>query len=376
MRSAVLVLALPALVLVSRDARAEGSAWVHVDADEGVTLRRPIGRFGKHVCAAPCDADVPVPEGSTFMLRGTFNELPPFTLEPGTRQSVRVDGNFGAWWFGFGAAALGAGSLTVGGAVWGLESLLGAAYDNGVPMDHQIAYGGLMAGGVALLALGVPLLVAFRPRIASNGSPSAPARCRWGSDVRRRAWVLAGGMLAAVVSGCAPRAMPRARAVVAAGTVTQDVHTHVDSPLVGAVLVKEGDGGGVVCEAPCDRVVTVERGAQYSILAPHVLPTNTFTLYSKDDTHVWLDHTPHTPGTLTALRIATITSGVLGLGLLIGAAGMAATSGPHTPEQDATNLGLGISGLIIGIPVAATFGGFTAAHADSDATFEDPELHP
>jgi hypothetical protein len=178
-------------------------------------------------------------------------------------------------------------------------------------------------------------------------------------------------LTACLAAGCHQPILPREPAPPPLpGAVTQEVLLRIDSPLAGTVLAKAGEGGGVVCEAPCLRSVTIEEGAHYELHAPDHLPTVPFKLHSPEDPQVWLVHEPTTPGTLWALRTATVASAGVGTALFATAnvLGASAKAGDEVP------LALGVSGLAIGLGVMGIFAGFTAAYSDSDYELRDPAL--
>jgi len=175
--------------------------------------------------------------------------------------------------------------------------------------------------------------------------------------------------------GCHQPILPRRPAPApAAGTTLQSVAMRIDTPIVGTALVKVGEGGGVVCAAPCLREVTIEKGARYELHAPEHLPTAPFELYSPEDVEVWLVHEPTRPGTLWALRSATIASA--GVGATLYATANVLGAGPALRDglSEDVPVVLGVSGLVIGLGVMGVFAGLTAAFSDSDYEIRDPAL--
>lgn len=142
-----------------------GPAYVHIEEGSGVTLRRRGGRFGTAVCGAPCDRVLQVSSDQLFHLEGSSLASESFALVPHARNDVAVEGDAVAHGFGFAFTTVGGATLGVGGLVFGLHTFLNALYGEDVPEGNVIAYGSMMGGGALLLAIGIPLLVAFEPEL-------------------------------------------------------------------------------------------------------------------------------------------------------------------------------------------------------------------
>jgi hypothetical protein len=118
--------------------------------------------------------------------------------------------------------------------------------------------------------------------------------------------------------------------------------------------------------------VTIQEGALYEIHARGRLPTASFEVYSKEDDQAWLVHDGVSPGTKWGLGAATAISGGLGLGLLV--TGGALNNESVRMDSPDLPLAVGLSGLILGVPVCALFGVLTAVYSDSHHSFKDPAL--
>ena len=184
-----------------------------------------------------------------------------------------------------------------------------------------------------------------------------------------------GWLMIGLSSGCVTEIPRHAAPPPRPGALIQSVQVVIESPISGAVLVENGAEGGVVCRAPCRREVTVEEGARYSILAPDAQPTSQFELYSKEDPIVWLRHRPVFLDTTWGFRGATIGAATVGGALVIAAAILSSL-----PDADAAararREALGISGLVMVLPVTTLFGILTAVYSDSAVDFKDPSLSP
>jgi hypothetical protein len=140
-----------------------GPAYVHVEADPSVTLRRHGGRFGFLVCAAPCDTTIEVSSSESYYLAGLPYDAG-LLLTPNHRNDVALEGDVGLHGLGLVSFTIGAASLGAGGFTFAFHAFIGALYDDGVPKENVIAYSSLLGGGAALLAIGLPLWLAFEPR--------------------------------------------------------------------------------------------------------------------------------------------------------------------------------------------------------------------
>ena len=158
--------------------------------------------------------------------------------------------------------------------------------------------------------------------------------------------------------------------------LVQEVFVRIDSDQPGTALVRVGDEGrdegGVECEAPCLRNVVIRQSAFYELHAPGQLPTSPFSAYSAEDKAIWLTHEGVDPALKWGFGAATAVSGGIGLALLV--TGGAVNT--QAVRQDAPDLplALGVSGLLLGLPICALFGTLTAVYSDSHYQFKDPAL--
>ena len=154
--------------------------------------------------------------------------------------------------------------------------------------------------------------------------------------------------------------------------LVQEVFVRIDSDAPGAALVRTGEQDGVECVAPCLRNVVIRQSSRYELHAPGQLPTSPFSAYSTGDKAIWLTHEGVDPALKWGFGAATAMSGGIGLALLV--TGGAVNT--QAVRQDAPDLplALGVSGLLLGLPICALFGTLTAVYSDSHYEFKDPAL--
>ncbi len=176
-----------------------------------------------------------------------------------------------------------------------------------------------------------------------------------------------------LLAGCSLPVMPKHAAPPhPPDALVQEVFVRIDSDAPGAALVRTGEQDGVECVAPCLRNVVIRQSTFYELHAPGQLPTSPFSAYSAEDKALWLTHEGVAPSLKWGFGAATVVSGTLGLVLLVtGGAMNTQAVRRDTPDLP---LGLGVSGLILGLPICALFGGLTAAYSDSRYDFKDPAL--
>ncbi|MDI3292119.1 hypothetical protein [Polyangium sp. 15x6] len=137
-------------------------AFVHIESDAPLSLRRNVGRFGDVVCAAPCDRVIRFDPADRFSVEGSFPSAPFFSIgDAGPRVRLRVDtGSHARLYTGIASTALGGGALVMSGFIFVLAAV-GDALGSGDGVDDGIKYGclGAAIGGGVAMAVGVPLLV-------------------------------------------------------------------------------------------------------------------------------------------------------------------------------------------------------------------------
>ncbi|MDI1437656.1 hypothetical protein [Polyangium sorediatum] len=137
-------------------------AFVHIEADAPLSLRRNVGRFGDVVCAAPCDRKIAFDPPDRFSIEGAFPSAQPFTIgDAGPRVLLRVDtGSHGGFYTGITSTALGGGAAVMAGFIFFLAAL-GDALGSGDGVEDGLKYGclGAAIGGGVAMAVGIPLLV-------------------------------------------------------------------------------------------------------------------------------------------------------------------------------------------------------------------------
>jgi hypothetical protein len=140
----------------------KAEAFIHIDADAPLSLRRNVGRFGDEVCAAPCDRVVHFDPADRFSIAGSFPITQPFTIgEAGPRVRLRVDtGSYGGMYSGIGMAALGGGAAVLSAFIFILAAV-GDGLGSGDGVEDGLKYGllGTAIGGGVLMAAGIPLAV-------------------------------------------------------------------------------------------------------------------------------------------------------------------------------------------------------------------------
>jgi hypothetical protein len=160
-----------------------GAPRVHVETPNGKTvlLYRSFGSssnsntvFGKFECKNPCDKVVDGREGSFFFFGG--EKLSPsrsFTLidKQGDVNVLVKPGRRGAYVTGFLLLTLSA-SFVLGGAIM-------AAVGHTVHSKTQYVGYGLLGGGLAMIAAGIPLLVLGRTRVKFGARKRASRNATW-----------------------------------------------------------------------------------------------------------------------------------------------------------------------------------------------------
>ena len=140
----------------------KAEAFVHIEADAPLTLKRLVGRFGEEACAAPCDRVLRFDPKDRFAVEGSFPAAQFFSLgDAGPRLRLRVDtGSYAGTYGGVVLMAAGAGAAVMSGFVFILAAV-GDALGSGNGVEDRIKYGTLGAaiGGGVALAVGIPLLV-------------------------------------------------------------------------------------------------------------------------------------------------------------------------------------------------------------------------
>ncbi|MRG92231.1 hypothetical protein [Polyangium spumosum] len=175
---------------------------------------------------------------------------------------------------------------------------------------------------------------------------------------------------------CAPSRPPLPAAPMpAASPPEQRVFVRIDADHPTAKLVEAREENDVpVCDAPCNRVIPVRKGARYHVEAFAARPTRSFELYSPHDPVVWLDVKTTAQSkydTIHRIFIATvITSSAL---VLTGAIG---TPLAEAKSTQAAFSATGFAGLVLLLPVSAVLGGISLAHSTSNLTFKDPRTRP
>lgn len=140
----------------------DGEVFVRLEGEPELELRRAGGRFGKHLCFAPCDERFEVDEGTTLYLRGG-DAVPPFELAPGRVYSVRIEGNQALATTGFVLSGIGFSAVASSGFAFLLHSTVQAIYDGEVTSDAKLAYTSVAASGAVVGAVGLSLLLFFEP---------------------------------------------------------------------------------------------------------------------------------------------------------------------------------------------------------------------
>ena len=155
-----------------------GPAFVHLEAEPRVSLRRREGRFGAHVCDAPCDVTVDATLDQAFYLEGLSFEPEPLRLVPDRRNEIALEGDHGLQQLGLVLLITGGGALGVGGFVFAFHGFFSSVYDEELPADNVALYSSLMGGGALLLGVGIPLFVAFVPKVVVQVTESTTVAVR------------------------------------------------------------------------------------------------------------------------------------------------------------------------------------------------------
>ncbi|MDI1452157.1 hypothetical protein [Polyangium sp. 6x1] len=171
MRSSSLLLGLAFLIVTGRafgqdapDPRPTpaAEAFVHIEADAPLSLRRNVGRFGEVACAAPCDRVIRFDPADRFSVEGRFPSTQPFSIgDAGPRVRLRVDtGSHAGLYTGLASVTLGGGAVIMSGVIF-LLATVGDALGSGNGVDDRIQVGcvGAAIGGLALMGAGIPLIV-------------------------------------------------------------------------------------------------------------------------------------------------------------------------------------------------------------------------
>ena len=127
------------------------------------------------------------------------------------------------------------------------------------------------------------------------------------------------------------------------------------------------DGQGCetpVCTAPCNRVLSVEKGARFHIRAPFARNTRSFELHSPQDPVVWLDYKATQSATHDAIYRVFV-------GTIVAGTALVESDGARTTFSAA-----GAAGLVLALPVSTVFGLVVMAYSESDVTFLDPRRKP
>jgi hypothetical protein len=143
---------------------ASRSVFVHLDGEADLELRRLGGRFGKHLCFAPCDTELELDRAARLELRGGPT-LPAFSLEPGKAYALRIDGNKALATTGFATATLGFSTLTATSFGFLFNALVAGAYGDEVPEGRVVAFSAIMGSGALLFAIGLPIALAYEPEV-------------------------------------------------------------------------------------------------------------------------------------------------------------------------------------------------------------------
>ncbi|MDC0747610.1 hypothetical protein [Polyangium mundeleinium] len=143
-------------------------AFVHIEADAPLSLRRNVGRFGDVVCAAPCDRGIAFDPPDRFSIEGAFPRAQPFTLgQAGPRVLLRVDtGSHGGFYGGITLATAGGAAALMSGVIF-LLAAVGDALGSGEGVEDRLKYGclGAAIGGGVAMAVGIPLLVVSETKV-------------------------------------------------------------------------------------------------------------------------------------------------------------------------------------------------------------------
>jgi hypothetical protein len=152
--------------------------FIHLEADPSVSLRRRGGRFGTHICGAPCDVTVDVSYAQTFYLEGLSFDPGGVRLSPGRRNEIAVAGDQGVHVLGFSLLTVGGAAFGAGGLVFAFHGFISAVYDDELPTENIALYSSLVGGGALLLAVGIPLFVAGDPTLVVEVTEGSPVSLR------------------------------------------------------------------------------------------------------------------------------------------------------------------------------------------------------
>jgi hypothetical protein len=155
----------------------------------------------------------------------------------------------------------------------------------------------------------------------------------------------------------------------------QRVFVTIDADRKDAELVEDGQGCETpVCTAPCNRVLSVEKGARFHIRAPFARNTRSFELHSPQDPVVWLDYKATQSATHDAIYRVFVGTIVAGTALAL--AGATAVPLVESDGARTTFSAAGAAGLVLALPVSTVFGLVVMAYSESDVTFLDPRRKP
>jgi len=154
-----------------------GLVLVHLEGHSEIELRRVGGRFGHHVCFAPCDTALELAGDTQLVLEGGPS-LPAFKLEPGKSYTLRIDGNKEVATTGLVAGVLGFSTLTATGFGFLLNWAVAGAYGDDVPPESVAAYSATMGCAALLMAIGLPIGLVYEPELVveERGTVSVKAK--------------------------------------------------------------------------------------------------------------------------------------------------------------------------------------------------------
>ncbi|MDI1480909.1 hypothetical protein [Polyangium sp. y55x31] len=149
-------------------------AFVHIESDAPLSLRRNVGRFGDVVCTAPCDRIIRFDPADRFSVEGTFPSAPLFSIgAAGPRVRLRVDtGSHAGLYTGGVLTVLGGGAAVMSGVIFVLAAV-GDALGSGDGVEDGIKYGclGAAIGGGVAMAVGIPLFVLSNTTVEVRPDP-------------------------------------------------------------------------------------------------------------------------------------------------------------------------------------------------------------
>jgi len=184
------------------------------------------------------------------------------------------------------------------------------------------------------------------------------------------------GLLA---SACAPAMTPVAPAQAAKAPEpppSQRVYLSIDSDTSGAAFAESRPTCDMpICEAPCNRVITIKKDAQYRIIAPNAQSTRAFVLYSPQDPVVYLQYEGSPDSTNRVLRGFFLTTLLTGTVLMLG--GLMGTPFVKDEETRTAFSAVGFTGLVLALPLGAgVLGPISGAYSESNLKFLDPATRP